>query len=156
MSRIGRAAGWIVVTLGGAFMYGRSARKLDRLDLKMRAEAAYFEALAKMLQRRKVFHAKLESQFELVLPVLLARIMGTASPGTEVLGEALLGEFLESLTEEQITAIAKLLQDVQRVALFQLYDQYRKKWKQRRAGASEEGSGSANEAGGGESLGDAS
>jgi hypothetical protein len=145
----------MAVTLGTALMHARSARRLDELEMEMQAEVTYLEALQRRHERGKAFQAKLDKQFDLAIPALFARIMGTTAPGTEFLGESLLGQFLESLTEEQVTAIVKLLQDAQKLWLFQLYEMYRKRWKKRQASASEEGSGSANEAGGGEGLGDA-
>jgi len=137
MFRFGQVAGWIAVSLGTVGMFGRGTRRLDRLDVEVQNTLSKLDLLRRRRDRAKRLQKNLYEKFEMVLPVMLARLVETSGPGTEFLGESLLMQVLESLSEEQLKNIVATLDESQQLALFQLYEMYRDKWKKRRADAPE-------------------
>jgi hypothetical protein len=91
--------------------------------------------LAGRLERSRAIHERLWPNLIQMAEILAHRAIHSDEP---VLEGRLIGELLNSLVEEQLRGILRLLDEAQRAAALEIYSAYRAKWEGERAREREE------------------
>ncbi len=133
---IRRTISWIAVAVGAGFATRRGENRLvDMMDEHDRADRARnrlrlrFDIAAKA---QKDFHRRID----MLLPVIASRLSGNDGSMT-MIAETMIGQFLASLREEQLSAILGALDTEQAGLAAEIYKLYGQKWRKDHGGGDE-------------------